>query len=333
MARPTTSMIYMQKVVENARRCLKEAQAQNHPSANKKMQMRHPISGDKVEVMSIELAAEWAMTHHLPGWSQSSWKLFRSGYKRALLAMAKNNRIEQAHCDGLVKRMYEKKGMTRKEAGKIRRRKKKVLQPHHLAEMQQYVDEKSPTWGLPLMLWMYAAVATGLRPNEWLTAEWLDEDETVLRCENFKFNKERSYGSHREINLKEYDAFYIDCVRKHMKVVKGFAKEDSSSTHYSGCARLLRAMNEKLWPRRNANITLYTGRHQFSANAKSDDTVSEVTRAALMGHKTTKTSREGYGRGRYGSKGMTPEVNNPEVLKLIKNPPHKKPGLGPDRKA
>jgi len=333
MARPTTSMIYMQKVVENARRCLKEATLQRHPYAEKKMKMRHPISGDTVEVMSVELAVEWAMEHHLPSWSQSSWKLFRAGYKRALRSMLKAERISDLQHKTLVEKMYDKKGMSRREAGKIRRRKKKVLQPKHLEQMQTFVDDKKPTWGEPLMLWMYAAVATGLRPNEWLTAEWINDEETVLRCENFKYNDERSYASHREIDLSKNDAFYLDCVRNHLKVVKGFAQENASSMHYKGCARLLRAMNDKLWPRRNANVTLYTGRHQFSANAKSDETVSEVRRAALMGHKTTKTSRERYGKGRYGSKGMTPEVNNQDVLKLIKDPPHKRPGRGPDRKA
>lgn len=332
MARPTTSMIYMQKVVENARRCLNEARSQSHPSGNKTMHMRHPISDDTVEVMSIELAVEWAIHHHLPKWSQASWKLFRAGYKRALSAMVKKNRLPQSEYARLVDLMYEKKGMSRKDAGKIRRRKKKVLQPHHLSHMQDYVEKHNPTWGANLMLWMYAAVATGLRPNEWLTAEWIDNEKTVLRCENFKHNEERSYGTHREINLKGYDPFYLDCVRNHLKVFQGFAEEGMNTTYYQGCARLLRAMNEKLWPRRNANITLYTGRHQFSANAKSDETVSEVARAALMGHKTTKTSREGYGRGRYGSKGMTPAVNNPDVLKLIKDPPHKAPGVRPERK-
>ena len=56
------------------------------------------------------------------------------------------------------------------------------------------------------------------------------------------------------------------------------------------------------------NITLYTARHQFSANAKSDGLSKEEV-AALMGHASIYTAGEHYGkrRGGHGSVGARGE--------------------------
>ena len=73
---------------------------------------------------------------------------------------------------------------------------------------------------------------------------------------------------------------------------------------------------------------MYTGRHQFSSNAKANPDVSDEERAALMGHKTTKTSTERYGRKKSGNKGLTPQVGDSKVLEKIVSVDVKKPSFG-----
>jgi hypothetical protein len=60
------------------------------------------------------------------------------------------------------------------------------------------------------------------------------------------------------------------------------------------CTNLLRSINIALWPHRKGSYTIYSARHQLSANAKS--MYDRETVAALMGHASIKTAKRHYGR-------------------------------------
>ena len=73
---------------------------------------------------------------------------------------------------------------------------------------------------------------------------------------------------------------------------------------------------------RNGNVTLYTARHQFSANAKSSDGLTRTEIAALMGHASIYTAGEHYGkrrsgRGRLGVPRSEAEVDASERQTLV----------------
>jgi len=63
---------------------------------------------------------------------------------------------------------------------------------------------------------------------------------------------------------------------------------------------------------RNGNITLYTARHPFSANAKSDGLTREEV-AALMGHASIYTAGTHYGKRRSGHGGLGMHVDGEKV--------------------
>ncbi len=327
MARPSSTMIYYKKAFENARRCLKEAEKQNHPVAKNVMSLKNPKTSAAERVMLVTDAVQWCMNHHLPTWSQGTWRMVRCGYKLLLQKMIKAGRLSEEDGAKLIERMQNVSGLSRKErAKKSSSRRKKVITHDDLQMIKEQVASRSYKWGEALVIWLSAAVITGLRPNEWQTAEITNEDgKIVLTSENFKHNENRSYDTHRHIDLSGVSKESLSVVKQQIMIVRGMIAEGMETDHYEGCTALLYRCNKILWPKRKLNITLYTGRHQFSANAKADDDVSDVERAALMGHKTTRTSQERYGKKRSGSKGLTPQVANKEVLSKIADPGVKRP--------
>lgn len=329
MARPSSSMIYYGKVFENMKRCLREAEEEMHPSARRTITLKNPKKKDLSEkVMDVPDAIEWCIARHLPSWSQGTWRMIRCGYRQLLNRLSEAGRVDKEIASKLIQKMEASKGLTKKEREKKKKtssRRKKVVTLEHVRMIEEHVTERNSVWGVPLVLWLKAAMATGLRPNEWQTARLKEKDgRVVLWSENFKFNESRSYSDHREIDLTGLPEEWVESVKEHLRFIEGVnapSSKISYAQYYQGCTSLLYECNKRLWPRRKANINLYTGRHQFSANAKANTVVSDVERAAMMGHKTTKTSTERYGRKSSGSNGLTPEIANKSVLSQIREVP------------
>lgn len=144
--------------------------------------------------------------------------------------------------------------------------------------------------------WLVYGSITGLRPREWqqVKIEAIDDDEIVLLVQNAKNDSVRSHGVQRRIHL------FMDCdnqlrFARFLEKLNGFAFDDV----YRGCRMALWRACRTLWPRRKRNITLYSGRHQFAANAKFSGLLPEEI-AALMGHAVTETHQAHYGKRRCG---------------------------------
>lgn len=322
MARKSTSVIYYTRAFFNMRRCLDEAKASHHPSAEKIMVFKNPHDNQPCQVMHVCYAVDWLLTHHAPGWAQSTYRMTRLGYELVLKQLQQQQKLSPEDTALAMSKLSQAKGLTKRErTKKTSARRKKNLTEQQFQDIRSYVNTKHNKWGKALLVWLLAGVATGLRPNEWQTAKLSERDGRILlTCENFKANEVRSYAKERTIDITDIPPPYLTAVKEHIKTVGIMLEKNLYDIYSKGCADLLRLCNKKLWPKRKANITLYTGRHQFSANAKAEDECDEVTRAAMMGHKTTVTSRESYGRTRHGSKGLTPDIADPSVLLKIQNP-------------
>jgi integrase len=336
VTRKTTAKIYYGKAFENMRRALKEARKKSHPYASQVEMLKSPLTGEKEEVMALEASVRWCIKFHLPTWSPSTWRIVRCGYALLLERAGKMNALPEPKIKELLDLMQGVRGIPKSErVKKTSSRRKKILQEKHITQIESYIDKTQPKWGAALGAWLRASIITGLRPNEWQTAELKHEDgRVILKSENFKHNESRSYAPYREIDLTKLPDGSAEAVEQHLRIVNAMKQEGMYDLYYRGCSDLLRSINAKLWPRRKANITLYTGRHQFSANAKSEPGCSDAERAAMMGHKTTKTSAERYGKGRHGSNGLTPNIADPSVLNKIATPEprvapqqQKKPGV------
>lgn len=166
-------------------------------------------------------------------------------------------------------------------------------------------------WARKALMWVEAGMITGLRPIEWLTAEWGDEEKTFLIVKNAKIKaslpgymrdeKRKGYKYEpvltRTIQLDE-EAERI-MVEEHMLSLEKFCdkegedKEERFTRYYELVRVTLNRECKKIWDGKKS-YTLYDMRRQFSANMKAE--FGRDVAAKRMGH----SSPNNKARGSYG---------------------------------
>ncbi|NUB17320.1 hypothetical protein GAY28_36490 [Azospirillum brasilense] len=142
--------------------------------------------------------------------------------------------------------------------------------------------------------WLIAGEYTGLRPSEWLDAKIGKIDgRPHLVLKNAKNTQGRTFGETRLLDLSPLPSKRIDFLRDLIDELQGYQREGRFSAVMTACRKALWRANRAIWPHRKLHVTLYSGRHQFAANAKSMMTKDEV--AALLGHRSNRTAGLHYG--------------------------------------
>lgn len=145
--------------------------------------------------------------------------------------------------------------------------------------------------------WLFWSMETGLRPVEWREACLRAHATGVaLNVRNAKHSHGRAHGENRTVHLAIDEELRLSLQRFIVIVQRDFGAA------YQGCRLAIRRATRALWPRRASYPSLYTGRHQFSANAKASGLLPEEL-AALMGHAVIETAQEHYGKRRSGRGG------------------------------
>lgn len=162
--------------------------------------------------------------------------------------------------------------------------------------LTDHLRNKPGKWHKPLLDWLVCGCLTGLRPQEWVEARIGEvEGEKALVVKNAKSTNGRSHGPTRTLLLSALSTEEIQTLRNHIERVKTWAGMTQFDDFYSGCSLTLYYVSRKLWPRRQKHVTLYSCRHQFSANAKASGfSTAEV--AAMMGHRVDTTATKHYGK-------------------------------------
>ena len=195
------------------------------------------------------------------------------------------------------------------------RKARRILGPD-LRRIREFLFNSRGKWARPTAIWLTIGIVTGLRPSEWRSAK-LDIAAKLLIVRNAKNSNGRANGERRTLDLSGFPETVWELVRSHVRFVGEFQSEQQFRRVYRACAKTLYLANAAIWPRRRTsrrkkNVTLYSARHQFSANAKKGGaTRAEV--AALMGHGSDATAVRHYGRRRSGTKAFIPRPNEAEV--------------------
>lgn len=175
-------------------------------------------------------------------------------------------------------------------------------------KLDTYLDSKNNKWHAELRAWLRASIITGLRPVEWLNSHFFEyEGKPALKILNAKNTNGRSHGETRTLILEGVNKDDIQAIKTHLNSVRTFSGMGEYDYFYRGCAIALYKACRKCWPRRKKHITLYSTRHQFSANAKSSG-FSKIEVAAMMGHAVDITATIHYGRKQAGNEklGVSP---------------------------
>lgn len=190
-----------------------------------------------------------------------------------------------------------------------------------LKDFQRIVEtleeaKSSQSWTIPLQRWIRCGLLVGLRPKEWETAYVSTTDnEPSLIVNNAKNTNGRAFGQTRTILLGMLSLEEIQMIKEHSDISREWHDSGQYKDYYMGCATTLSRVTRKIWPNRKNHITLYSTRHQFSANAKSSGLTREEL-AALMGHAVDDTAEIHYGRKKAGYDLLRVRPYPPDVKKI-----------------
>jgi integrase len=194
--------------------------------------------------------------------------------------------------------------------------KQKHLKEDKLSLIVEELKNSKSKWNKFTIVWLYSAILTGLRPCEWRKTTY-DAKNDCLNVANAKVTNQRSHGEFRTIYLSHLDEKSKKNILTHISITKHYVNNGEIEIYYRGCSALLRKVSSDLFPKAKRHITLYSARHQYSANLKASGLKSNEI-AALMGHATDETAMETYGKKQYGSKGLQPDKISLEEVSKVK---------------
>lgn len=236
-----------------------------------------------------------------PTLSMSSWRAYKSSILYVLETRfphltAAIEQLRGETSEGLTKISGNSSGRKRKEVPEAE------WQSIQSVLMQRVRTSHKHAQGVLHVL--IASLQTGLRPSEWCAASISVHAATgreVLRVQNAKNTNGRANGEYRELFIDELGEVERDAIKGAIaycfaRTTKDMARIQLAMKNEFEIARDKVIVQGK---QRNSSVTLYSFRHQFIADAKKtfDD---PVLIAALVGHSSTKTAFEHYGKRRNG---------------------------------
>lgn len=216
-------------------------------------------------------------------------------------------------------------GNSYKKSNKTSSKKSKKIRKDDLEILIQYLNQENNKWDSYIKTWILSGILCGLRPIEWQDAELSlhTSGQYILKIKNAKNTNGRANGDYRTLLLDRLSENEISIIKQQLYNIKSFASLENNGYErfYNNCIVRLNQVNQIVFKKRKKNITLYSSRHQFSANAKySNRTKAEV--AALMGHASDETATSHYGRKIYGNSqiGVKPLKENVDSVKNLSKP-------------
>ncbi|CAH7380120.1 conserved hypothetical protein [Vibrio chagasii] len=264
--------------------------------------------GEEKRGLTAVATAKWAKAHWFSSCSSSTWRQYRS----SLLFYAETQLLEgilpdQSSIDKIADILDgspEKKLKARKTSAN----KMKHITNEDLSKLLKELSKSRSKMSGFLSVWLYVNCLVGLRPFEWQNSEIVMRNNSKhLKVYNAKQTNGRSHGEFRYINISHLSENQQDKITTFTEACIEMKRTEAFNSSYENCRKLLQRTCKRIWPKRKRQITLYSTRHQFSADMKfNGKKLDEI--AYLMGHFSTDTATSHYGKRRYGKSKVTPDV-------------------------
>lgn len=276
----------------------------------------------KYEVVPIYETVIWYCKNKAHEYKPSTWRFYRSAFIFFATEEFLKNKINEEKLNK-IKLLLKKTESGKKEflPNRTSSKKSKYLNDKDLKLLIEEISKTKNKWKIATILWIQSGLISGLRPIEWQNVEinYNEKNQIILKVKNAKNTNQRSHGEYRLIDLTFLEEKEKNLIEKHIKISQGFYKNNLWKSYYEGCSNLLRYTSRNLWKKKEKYPTLYSCRHQFSANIKASGYTTEEV-AALMGHASNKTAQIHYGKKRYGKSGKGPKPNKEDIKNVrIKN--------------
>lgn len=277
-------------------------------------QCREHLTLPPTEPLDYRQFVGWLVTRKST-YSRPTWRQYKASvcYVLQVEAEQRGNAIAQEAYEILLP--IDVEGCVRKTK-KTSGSKLKRFPVKDFHQVLKQLERSTSPWAEDLRRWMVAGIITGLRPMEWSTAV-LEERAGVLHLTvvNAKATNDRAHGPTRTIFLDGLTEDERKIIREHVERANLWQQADQFASFYQGCAGALARTCRALWSKRQQFPTLYSLRHQFSADAKASGLTREEL-AALMGHAVDTTAGRHYGKKTAGHSLIRVRPDPKEVAKV-----------------
>ncbi len=240
--------------------------------------------------------------------SKRTWQVYKSAFVAQMESFAAQTK-DPAESQVFLQMAYEmgKEGQSEARPRGVQGaslKGRRVRQEDHQRLIQyligRFADDK---WAKVTKLVCEASYLTGLRPGEWVDA-WVEHEGgtgPLLSVRNAKQTHGRGNGERRTLDLSALSPDEVGLIEEMTLYARG--SEEPWSQVQRKVADYLYASVQKAFGRRKCYLSLYSYRHQFSADAKATWKKAEV--AALMGHGSDETAGRNYARALVGTRGRS----------------------------
>lgn len=198
----------------------------------------------------------------------------------------------------------------------------KTIREEDLAKILDDIYRRADrsSWAMRCAVWIHAGLATGVRPIEWLDAEWADPEQTTLRVKTAKvkllapaFLRQQTDEDHEVDHLDYWEAdnenpyreiplskeseqsmvdtqlqYIADAIPRDMSEAK---RREEFVKYFNACRKVLYRACRQIWGGKRM-YSLYTLRSQFAANMQASRGADAT--AVLMGHSSADSPSAAY---------------------------------------
>ncbi len=308
-----TEKKYYNRGLALMQKAYKEAKEEGHDFADFNVKIK--VKNNSVIGMNIFYTSIWACKVWSKKLRASSWSQYRCSIRFIATLFFNKDKITKEEYDKICIILENTEGGDKTKLDpKTSSNKKKSFSKKEVQAIEDFFNNGNFIWSKPTLYWIKAAVYLGLRPIEWKNSEYFLEEDVIV-VNNAKNTNGRAIGKTRTLSLKHYTEEEREIILKHLDFAKRMNDNDRWKSYYQGCSNLLKYTTRKIWKNKPRLPTLYSGRHQYSANMKASGCKKKEV-AALMGHATDQTATTHYGKKIHGTRQKKPEVNSLDLNKV-----------------
>ena len=253
-----------------------------------------------------EKMAQWMVDAVMMQVSSKSWAVYRSMFLKG---------IDDEEVRSKIRSYFSENKPTKRRAKRTLTRSNELSVEHERLLIAELLSIRRSTYGRTAAAWIKATLPTGLRPSEWCDTQIIIINKLeYLKVKNIKrvsFDDKllmktaeahgRVSGLHRTIPIHHLEEKTKQIIRAHLAKVSGAVSTGVFESLYESVRKTIAASAKRLWPTSVKSPTLYTARHVYRDNLRSNllaenlsvDAVDVIT-AVLMGH-GSKKSNYAYG--------------------------------------
>lgn len=265
----------------------------------------------------LTLVAEYVITRK-PTYSRNTWKQYKNALRchaQAIIEIQNEKyATEEAQAAILMLNRETSEGCM-KSGTRTSARKQKTFKKADFDKVIAYLEKHvgKHRYARTLSTWLKASRLTGLRPSEWEHADLTQTySSPALVIRNAKATNGRGNGDERTLLLDQLTKGELEVIQDMIEMVEGYLTEMPFAKLQKLLGDYMNRATRRCFGKRKKYPTLYSNRHQFSADAKmSGKSKAEV--AALLGQASDETAGIHYARKASGESAIKVSPLSSEV--------------------